>query len=282
MAGSNIHWSRLVDLPIAGLKLLFTPLFGGKTAETIAVTVAPLLPMLVAMLGDGADHPAAGLALRLSARHRLPRLRRLGGRHVAAAADRPSWLAARLPRLDRGGADRSEAAARPASRSASPPPCRWSSASKCCSISPPPGAIVVLIWIRDGEPQRLFAYGVTLAGGCAFGFLVFASEANRLPMCDALSPVWLSAMVAAGAVAMLLAWRVAAAPGSDGSALAALGGVADRRRLRAGLAALPRPARAELARARAALALQGARGDADLAAWLGHGDPDRHPAASPA
>src|SRR6476660_10313557 len=49
MAGSNIHWSRLVDLPIAGLKLAFTPLFGGKTAETIAVTVAPLLPMLVAM-----------------------------------------------------------------------------------------------------------------------------------------------------------------------------------------------------------------------------------------
>ena len=46
MAGSNIHWSRLVDLPIAGLKLLFTPFFGGRTAETIAVTVAPLLPML--------------------------------------------------------------------------------------------------------------------------------------------------------------------------------------------------------------------------------------------
>src|SRR6185295_16296883 len=49
LAGSNIHWSRLVDLPIAGLKLLFTPIFGGRTAELIAVAVAPMLPMLVAM-----------------------------------------------------------------------------------------------------------------------------------------------------------------------------------------------------------------------------------------
>ena len=49
MAGSNIHWSRLVDLPIAALKLLFTPIFGGRIAEQIAVAVAPMLPMLVAM-----------------------------------------------------------------------------------------------------------------------------------------------------------------------------------------------------------------------------------------
>src|SRR5581483_7174298 len=43
--GADIHWSRLVDLPIAGLKLAFAPLFGGATAERIAVAVAPLLPM---------------------------------------------------------------------------------------------------------------------------------------------------------------------------------------------------------------------------------------------
>src|SRR4051812_48879262 len=49
MAGSNIHWSRLVDLPIAALKLLFTPIVGGRTAEQIAVAVAPMLPMLAAM-----------------------------------------------------------------------------------------------------------------------------------------------------------------------------------------------------------------------------------------
>ncbi len=46
--GADIHWSRLVDLPIAGLKLAFAPFFGGPTAERIAVAVAPLLPMLLA------------------------------------------------------------------------------------------------------------------------------------------------------------------------------------------------------------------------------------------
>ena len=29
-AGADIHWSRLVDLPIAGLKLLLTPFVGGR------------------------------------------------------------------------------------------------------------------------------------------------------------------------------------------------------------------------------------------------------------
>src|SRR6478672_1403505 len=50
-AGADIHWSRLVDLPIAGLKIAFAPFFGGANAERIAVAVAPLLPMGVAFAG---------------------------------------------------------------------------------------------------------------------------------------------------------------------------------------------------------------------------------------
>ena len=34
------------------------------------------------------------------------------------------------------------------------------------------------------------------AAAARFGFLVFASEANMAPLCDALTPVWLSAMLA--------------------------------------------------------------------------------------
>jgi len=41
LAGSNIHWSRLVDLPIAGLILLLRPLVGGAAAERWAVGIAP-------------------------------------------------------------------------------------------------------------------------------------------------------------------------------------------------------------------------------------------------
>src|SRR5687768_6741427 len=42
--GADIHWSRLVDLPIAGLKLALAPVLGGAAAERAAVAVAPLLP----------------------------------------------------------------------------------------------------------------------------------------------------------------------------------------------------------------------------------------------
>src|SRR5882762_3552875 len=50
LAGSNIHWSRLVDLPIAGLILLLRPLIGGAAAERWAVAIAPLLPYLLLLL----------------------------------------------------------------------------------------------------------------------------------------------------------------------------------------------------------------------------------------
>src|SRR5437762_11846060 len=51
--GANIHWSRLVDLPIAGLILLLRPVFGGAAAERWAVAVAPLLPYLLLLLSLG-------------------------------------------------------------------------------------------------------------------------------------------------------------------------------------------------------------------------------------
>ncbi len=51
--GANIHWSHLVDFPIAGLILLTKPFFGGIIAEKIAVTLAPLIPLGVALTGLG-------------------------------------------------------------------------------------------------------------------------------------------------------------------------------------------------------------------------------------
>ncbi|MGE5723209.1 MAG: AcrB/AcrD/AcrF family protein, partial [Sphingomonadales bacterium] len=51
--GANIHWSRLVDLPIAGIILALRPFMSGALAEKVAVAVAPMLPMLVAMAGTG-------------------------------------------------------------------------------------------------------------------------------------------------------------------------------------------------------------------------------------
>src|SRR5436853_507398 len=45
--GANIHWSRLVDLPIAGLILSLRPFLGGAAAERWAVAIAPMIPFLL-------------------------------------------------------------------------------------------------------------------------------------------------------------------------------------------------------------------------------------------
>jgi len=67
------------------------------------------------------------------------------------------------------------------------------------------GGILVARSVLDREEAtRLFAYGAALGGGVTFAFLVFASQANRAPVCDALSPVWLSAMLGAAALAVTL------------------------------------------------------------------------------
>src|SRR6218665_507109 len=223
MAGSNIHWSRLVDLPIAGLKRLLTPFFGGRTAETIAVAVAPLLPMLVAFW-----------AIALATRRLVSRYAYLLAIVFLACSGSVVGMWQPL-RIDHHGWQLAFLAWTGAALTDPKPLRSGITLGIATALSlviglemllylAAAGGIAVLLWIRDGEPRRLFAYGVTLAGGCAFGYLVFASEANRLPMCDALSPVWLSAMVVAGAIAMLLA-RFTPKTWQGRLAAAALGGV---------------------------------------------------------
>ena len=50
-AGFDIHWSRIVDLPIAALILVFKPFVGTVMAEKLACGIAPLLPLSVTMAG---------------------------------------------------------------------------------------------------------------------------------------------------------------------------------------------------------------------------------------
>jgi hypothetical protein len=205
LAGSNIHWSRLVDLPIAGLKLAFTPLVGGRIAEQIAVAWAPLLPMLVAMLAIAQIArrliaPLAfilALALLVCAGSTMGMWQPLRIDHHGWQLAFLAWSAASFtdPNKARGGAILGAAAA----------------LSLVIGLEMLPylaasGAIAVLMWVRDpAEARRVAAFGISLGGGCALGFAIFASYANRAPVCDALSPVWLSAMVAAGAIALVLA-----------------------------------------------------------------------------
>lgn len=204
--GFNIHWSRLVDLPIAGLILVLRPLLGTDWAERIACGFAPLIPLSLTILG------VAFTARRLVDRLAWPVaiVILLGclttmGMYMPMRIDHHGWQLACLaatvagladPRRARGGAVVGIASA----------------VSLTIGLEMLPyglmaGAILALRWIWDrDEARRLQVYGATLAGGTALGFAAFTSYDNMAMRCDALTPVWLFAMVAAGAALFLIGW----------------------------------------------------------------------------
>jgi len=68
------------------------------------------------------------------------------------------------------------------------------------------GGATVLLWVADRDQRRrLAAYAAALVATTAAGFLIFASDANRQAVCDALSPVWLSDAAVGGAAMLGLA-----------------------------------------------------------------------------
>ncbi|MET1112768.1 MAG: AcrB/AcrD/AcrF family protein [Allosphingosinicella sp.] len=200
--GADIHWSRLVDLPLAGIKLALAPWVGGAAAEKAAVALAPLLPMAAAMaavavtarrlIAPWAFVPALAILLcGHSVRNQWAPLR----------IDHHGWQLALLavaaasltdPKRARGGAVLGVATA-----------LSLVIGLEMLLYLSLLGGIAVLMWVRDpAEGRRLATYGAGLAGGSALGFLIFASYANRAPVCDALSPVWLSVVATGGAIAV--------------------------------------------------------------------------------
>ena len=203
--GANIHWSRLVDLPIAGLILALRPILGGVDAERWAVAIAPLfafLPMLFGLalvtrrLVDPRAVPLvlATILFAMSTTGMVQPLR----------LDHHGWQLAFLaialagvadPKRTRGGLTLGLASA----------------ASLAIGLEmliylALLGGATVLFWVAErSERERLLAYAVSVSGGTALSFLLFASYANRAALCDALSPVWLGDALAAGAVMVGLA-----------------------------------------------------------------------------
>lgn len=202
--GANIHWSHLVDLPIAAIILLVRPFFGGPVAEQAAIAIAPMLPLGVALTG-----------LSLTARRLIA-----PGAYILAAPifisfigamtmfmptriDHHGWQLAMLtvilagladPKALRGGLTIGVATALSLVIGLETLP--WLAVA---------GGGVALRWIVSiDQAPRLRGYGLSLAGGVSLGFLVFASEANRVPRCDALTPVWVSTMLLAAAGIFLL------------------------------------------------------------------------------
>ena len=202
--GFDIHWSRLVDLPIAGLILLLRPFAGPVWAERLACGVAPLLPLSIVMVALAATvrRLVAPVAWTLALVFLMGATATLA-MFMPDRIDHHGWQLAMLavsvaglcdPQGARGGALVGVSSA-----------VSLTIGLELLPYAVSAGAIIALRWVWDrGEAERLRVYALTLAGGAALGFAVFASYANRAPRCDALTPVWLSAVVAAGALLFVL------------------------------------------------------------------------------
>jgi hypothetical protein len=204
--GANIHWSRIVDLPIAGLILSLRPLLGPIGAEKWASAIAPLIPLLPMIVGlslvirrlvSPLAMPLGIVALALAGSTM--------GMVMPLRIDHHGWQLALLIVSLAGLAD-------PDRRRGGLTTGLSSAISLAIGLEmiiyiALMGAAQVLFWVTErDERDRLLTYAVSFAGGCAFGFLAFASYANRAPVCDALSPVWLSDALVGGALMAGLAF----------------------------------------------------------------------------
>lgn len=204
--GASIHWSRLVDLPIAGLILGLRPFIGGAAAERWAVALAPMLPYLLLLY-----------SLALTARRLLGPSAYLlafaaiffagstNGMFTPERIDHHGWQLALLalsiasiadPQKVRGGLVLGISTA-----------LSLAIGLEMIIYLAIAGAAMVLFWVDDvDERERLRAYAVSLGGATALCFLVFASNDNWNAVCDALSPVWLSDALIGSALMFGLAW----------------------------------------------------------------------------
>ncbi|MGF7170773.1 hypothetical protein FHS91_002459 [Sphingobium xanthum] len=205
--GANIHWSRLVDLPIAALMLFFRLFTGPARADELALGVAPFLPLLVLMLAvafiarrlsnDGRGHAwFAAMLLPLGASMGL-------AMYMPLRVDHHGWQLALTATALAGLVDR-----------------KWTRGGIVAGVSSAAsvvigmemmvylagaGALIALRWVfKDGAARRMRPYALSLGGTTAIGYALFASNANRLPVCDAISPVWTSILVLASGILFAL------------------------------------------------------------------------------
>lgn len=208
--GLLMHWSRLVDLPLAGAIMLFRPFFGPAQAEIHACAVVPLISLGLTALA------VAGIAQRLMGR----------GMALVAMAFcmvAPELLrAARPMRIDHHGWQLACAAAmawaligRRGSRRAALAglfAALWMHISlEGLPFTAACGALLGLRWIvqPSDERWRLPAFlGTTAAASLGLFLIAHGGALFDRTFCDAVSPVHMG-MLTVAAIGSALACRIA-------------------------------------------------------------------------
>lgn len=224
--GLPMHWSRIVDLPLAGLILLLKPLFGPILAERLTVSIVPLITLAGSLMAIAlitarlSDRRAGLLAAMLAATaplllfHVLP-LRidhhgwqtMLGLFAIAACFD---------PRPARGGIIAGIATA------------TWLAISlEALPMATALGLVLALRYLVWGEKERFAAFAASIGLATAALFAAFHGRAAWGQLwCDAMSPGWFGPMIATPLVAAL-STRLRSLPlRLAGLGIAALAGIA--------------------------------------------------------
>jgi len=192
--GLNIHWSRIVDLPIAGILLISRPLVGELAATRIACAVAPMLAMAPALIAivfavRRLVHPRAypiAFAIMMCAQVTL-------FMWMPLRIDHHGWQLAMLALVVAGLADRD--GRRGGAVAGGATAVSFGIGLELIPMMALAGVSIALRWAFDpDETPRLRAYAVVLGGGCALAFAGFASWDNRAMVCDVLSPVYLATL----------------------------------------------------------------------------------------
>jgi hypothetical protein len=194
-----MHWSRLIDLPLAGTMLALRPLLGAGGAERVALVLVPLLTLLAVTA------LAALLTRRVAGRTRVPYAALL----VALAS--PLLFQLRPLRIDHHGWQ--VVAALAAAVALLAPPTRRSGALAGAAlavlltisleglpIAAATAAIAALGWAwRPARGAMVVTLGWTLAGTASALHLATRGPLWAQPACDAMAPAWLSVLWVAAA-----------------------------------------------------------------------------------
>jgi hypothetical protein len=205
--GGNIHWSRLVDLPIAGLMLFFRAFVDQGLADRLACAIAPLIPLLLLMLslgfiarrlaGEGSRGAWFFAAL-------APLAAQMGlGMFAPMRIDHHGWQLAFALTMLAGAVDRDRV--RGGVMAGVSSALSLAIGMEMIVYLAAGGALIALRWVfRQGGERRMLPYALSLGGATSLCFVVFASTANRQMVCDAISPIWVAIFGAASAGMALL------------------------------------------------------------------------------
>lgn len=221
--GVPMHWTRVVDLPIAGVILLLRPLIGAVQAEAVAIVLVPLLSLLAAMaltarLAARFFGASAGAIAALLVMMAVPASFRM----MPLRIDHHAWqyvlalvaLNGMVSRSARhGGALAGLALA----------------LSLAISLEALPLAVifagVCAVRFLRGDDRWLVAYMAGLALGGVALFLATHGALDLVDYCDALSPVHLAAFLWVAAVCGLALPRLRARPPALGVIALGLAGL---------------------------------------------------------